>query len=61
MAYQEEAPFHPSLLTTFRKRFPHDSLEKINEAIAQLIAEASPTDKKPEATKGEGAAAPPNG
>ena len=37
MAYQDEAPFHHSLLTTFRKRFTHDSLGAINEAIARLI------------------------
>jgi IS5 family transposase len=39
MAYQEEAPFHHSLLTTFRKRFTHDSLGTINDAIARLIAD----------------------
>ncbi len=43
--YQHEAPFHHSLLTTFRKRFTHDSLGTINEAIAQLIADAQPTTK----------------
>jgi IS5 family transposase len=42
MAYQSEAPFHHSLLTTFRKRFTHDSLGTINEAIARLIAEQTP-------------------
>ena len=41
--YQAEAPFHHSLLTTFRKRFTHESLGAINEAIAQLIADAQPT------------------
>lgn len=39
MAYQAEAPFHHSLLTTFRKRFTHDSLGTINDAIARLIAD----------------------
>ncbi len=43
MAYQDEAPFHHSLLTTFRKRFTHESLGTINEAIARLIADAQPT------------------
>lgn len=46
-AYQAEAPFHHSLLTTFRKRFTHDSLGTINEAIAQLIADAQPTKETP--------------
>jgi IS5 family transposase len=46
-AYQHEAPFHHSLLTTFRKRFTHDSLGTINEAIAQLIADAQPTKDTP--------------
>ena len=41
--YQHEAPFHHSLLTTFRKRFTHESLGTINEAIAQLIVDAQPT------------------
>ncbi|HSF08219.1 MAG TPA: transposase [Nitrospirales bacterium] len=38
MAYQDEVPFHHSLLTTFRKRFTHDSLGAINEAIARPIS-----------------------
>ena len=42
-AYQHEAPFHHSLLTTVRKRFTHESLGTINEAIAQLIVDAHPT------------------
>ena len=33
-AYQDEPPFHDSMLTHFRKRFSQKSLEKINEAIA---------------------------
>ena len=45
--YQHEAPFHHSLLTTFRKRFTYDSLGTINEAIAQLIADAQPTKDTP--------------
>jgi len=61
LAYQEEAPFHHSLLTTFRKRFPHDSLAKINDAIAQLIADAQPTEVKLEEAKGESKEAPPKG
>jgi len=66
MAYQAEAPFHHSLLTTFRKRFTHDSLGTINEAIAQLIAEAQPT-KDASTTagqadaKGENESPPPKG
>ena len=32
--YQDEAPFHHSMLTHFRKRFGQRSLEKINERIA---------------------------
>ena len=46
-AYQHEAPFHHSLLTTFRKRFTHASLGTINEAIAQLIADAQRTPDAP--------------
>ena len=61
MAYQDEAPFHHSLLTTFRKRFPGDSLEKINEAIARQIADAQPMRDEPREAKGEGEAAPPKG
>lgn len=66
MTYQNEAPFHHSLLTTFRKRFTHDSLGTINEAIAQLIADAQPT-KEASPTlarvdaKREDEAAPPKG
>ena len=46
-AYQAEAPFHHSLLTTFRKRFTHESLGTINEAIARLTAAALPTTEAP--------------
>jgi len=46
-AYQHQAPFHHSLLTTFRKRFTHESLGTINEAIARLIADAQPTTEAP--------------
>jgi transposase, IS5 family len=65
-AYQHEAPFHHSLLTTFRKRFTHDSLGAINEAIARLIADAQPTTDTPPNTdlidaKEEGEPAPPKG
>ena len=66
MAYQDEAPFHHSLLTTFRKRFTHDSLGTINEAIARLIAEAQATNDAPPSTvpadaKGEDESPPPKG
>jgi hypothetical protein len=66
MAYQDEAPFHHSLLTTFRKRFTHDSLGTINEAIAQLIADAQPTTDVPTHiaqadAQGEGKPPPPKG
>ncbi len=72
MAYQDEAPFHHSLLTTFRKRFTHDSLGAINEALARLIVDAPPTkdaqptkDSLPNTdlvdAKGEAEPAPPNG
>ncbi len=65
-AYQDEAPFHHSLLTTFRKRFTHDSLGTINEAIARLIAEAQPPNDASTNTdlvdaKGDDEPAPPNG
>ena len=67
MAYQEEAPFHHSLLTTFRKRFTHESLGEINEAIARLIAEKTPpttdhpTHDEQIDERGEGEAPPPKG
>ena len=66
MAYQDEAPFHHSLLTTFRKRFTHASLGTINEAIARLIADAQPAKAAPPHTdrtdaKGEAEPAPPKG
>ncbi len=61
LTYQEEAPFHHSLLTTFRKRFPDESLEQINEAIARLIADAQATGEEPGKAKGEGEPAPPKG
>ena len=65
MAYQNEAPFHHSLLTTFRKRFTHDSLGTINEALARLIADAQPpTDDRTHEQVGEekeGEAPPPKG
>jgi hypothetical protein len=66
MVYQDEAPFHHSLLTTFRKRFSHDSLGKINDAIARLIADAQPTEDELTQDervdeKGEGEPAPPKG
>ncbi len=35
--YQEEAPFHDSMLTHFRKRFSQEALLKINEAIAHRV------------------------
>ena len=71
-AYQDEAPFHHSLLTTFRKRFTHDCLGAINEAIAQRIAEAHSTQETPATTaaqpnmdrahpKADDEPAPPNG
>ena len=61
MAYQEEAPFHHSLLTTFRKRFSHERLGKINEAIARLISDAQPTKEEPVEEKGEGESVLPKG
>lgn len=61
LTYQEEAPFHHSLLTTFRKRFPTDSLETINEAIARLIADAQPPEGEPGEEEGEGEADFPKG
>jgi len=64
--YQDEAPFHHSLLTTFRKRFTHDSLGTINEAIARLIADAQLTTDAPPTpdlvdAKEADEPAPPNG
>jgi IS5 family transposase len=64
--YQHEAPFHHSLLTTFRKRFTHDSLGTINEAIARLLVDAQPKTDAPPHTerddvKGDDEPAPPQG
>jgi hypothetical protein len=65
--YQHEAPFHHSLLTTFRKRFTHDSLGTINEAIARLLVDAPPKTDAPPHTderddvKGDDEPAPPQG
>jgi len=66
MAYQDEAPFHHSLLTTFRKRFTHDSLGAINEVIARLIVDIQPTKDASSPTdrvnaKGDDEPAPPKG
>lgn len=61
MAYQAEAPFHHSLLTTFRKRFSHESLGTINDAIAQLIAIAQPTKEEPVEEQGAEEPSPPKG
>jgi len=60
--YQAKAPFHHSLLTTFRKRFTHESLDTINEAIARLIADAPLTTEpppKPDRVDAEGDDEPP--
>jgi hypothetical protein len=62
--YQHEAPFHHSLLTTFRKRFTHASLGAINEAIARLLVDAQPKTDAPPHTdrddaKGDDESAPP--
>ncbi len=61
LAYQDEAPFHHSLLTTFRKRLTHESLEKINDAIARLIADAQPTEGDPGKEKSEAESVLPKG
>jgi hypothetical protein len=61
MAYQAEAPFHHSLLTTFRKRFSHESLGTINDAIARLIANAQPTKEEPVEEQGADEPSPPKG
>jgi len=47
-SYQDESPFHDSMLTHFRKRFSRKSLEKINEAIAQKAKEMEEAENKPE-------------
>jgi len=47
-SYQDEAPFHDSMLTYFRKRFDQKSLEKINEAIALKAKEMEEAENKPE-------------
>ena len=47
-SYQEESPFHHSMLTHFRKRFDQKSLEKINESIALKAKEMEAAEEKPE-------------
>ena len=61
MAYQAEAPFHHSLLTTFRKRFTQGSLRDINEAIARLALDAQPTEEEPSEAPPSGDISPPKG
>ena len=61
MAYQAEAPFHHSLLTTFRKRFRHDSLVHINEAIARQMLDAPSTEEGPREKPGASESSPPKG
>jgi transposase, IS5 family len=61
MAYQAEAPFHHSLLTTFRKRLTHESVGKMNEALARLIADVQPTEDEPGEAQEEGEAVLPKG
>lgn len=47
-----EPPFHPSLLVHFRKRFPEDVLQQINDTVAEKVRERQrpPEDPKPPAT-----------
>ena len=45
-SYQDESPFHHSMLTHFRKRFDQKSLEKINEAIALKAKEMEEAEEK---------------
>ena len=45
--YKDEAPFDPSLMTHFRKRFDNEALAKINEAIV-LAGQPSSTPKTSE-------------
>lgn len=61
MAYQEETPFHHSLLPTFRKRFSQQSLTNINEALARLAVDAQPTEDDPSEERGAGESSPPKG
>ena len=45
--YEDKAVFHPTMFVHFRKRFPEDILNRINELIAQTaIAAASKKNKK---------------
>jgi transposase, IS5 family len=39
--YKDEEPFHPSLMTHFRKRFDKEALTKINEAIVLAAPQAA--------------------
>jgi len=45
-SYQDEAPFHHSMLTHFRKRFDQKSPEKINESIALKAKEMEESEGK---------------
>jgi len=60
-SYQNEASFHDSMLTYFRKRFDQKSLEKINEAIALKAKEMEEAENKPEDPKSDQDDPPPKG
>lgn len=43
-AYTEKAPFDPSQLTHFRKRFPEDMLNRVNERIINYSSKKDDSD-----------------
>ncbi len=43
-AYREEMPFHPSLMTTFRKRITAEMIQEINEMVIELAKENDDSD-----------------
>jgi len=58
--YEDEAAFHPTMFVHFRKRFPEDILNQINDLIAQKAMEATSKkskknhDKDDDSTSGSG-------
>ena len=46
--FKTEAPFDPSMLVHFRKRFPYDELNKVNEIIAKKAISSKKSDKGPD-------------
>ncbi len=44
--YEDEQPFHPTMFVHFRKRFPSDKLNRVNEMIASVAMEQTKVKSK---------------